>query len=143
MRVFIAHVGKFTALLMMFAAGVSWWLAPDPKPRPRAQASEESWKLPAVSRSDPERAIAAIVAANLWGSVQTSAEASLNDPDWRFSGVTVSGQETLVMVAIDGQPMRTLKAGDELPGGAKILKINNDHLCLLINGKRRKLDLFL
>ncbi len=143
MRVFIAHIAKFSVLLMMFAAGVSWWLAPEPQPRPRAQAGEEAWKLPVVSRSDSERAIAAIVAANLWGSVQTSAEASLNDPDWRFSGVTVSGQEKLVLLAIDGQPMRPLKAGDELPGGAKILKINNDHLCLLINGKKRKLDLFL
>jgi len=146
MQTIIAHLGKLTALLITLAAGLSWWLAPGPQAPLPAQSRDESWMLPAVSRSTTgksvEKSVAAIAAANLWGAVQTPAVESLNDPEWRFSGVTVNGQEKLVMITIKGQPVQTLKAGDQLPGGAKILQINDDHLCLLIKGKKRKLDLF-
>lgn len=128
---------------MTLALGLSWWLAPNPHASPPPQSRNESWKLPAVSRSDPEKLVAAIVATNLWGSaIPKPAELPLIAPEWRFSGVTVSGQERFVLVTIEGQSMQTLKAGDQLPGGAKILKIYEDHLCLLVNNKKRKLDIF-
>jgi len=142
MQTIFAHLGKLTALLLMLASGLSWWLAPSPQAPLPAQSHDESWILPVVSRSNPEKSVAAIGAANLWGAVQTAAEGSLNDPEWRFSGVTVIGQEKLLMITIEGQPTQTLKAGDPLPGGAKILEIYDDHLHLLIQGKKRKLDLF-
>lgn len=147
MRTIFTHFGKLTALLMMLASGLSWWLAPGPQAPPPAQGRADSWILPVVSRSTVERSaeksVAAIGAANLWGAaVQAVAAVVLIEPEWRFSGVTISEQEKLVMITIQGQPLQTLKAGDELPGGAKILKINDDHLCLLIKGKKRKLDIF-
>lgn len=143
MQNIFAHLGKLTALLILLVSALSWWLAPSPQALPPAQSRDESWILPVLSRGNPEKSVAAIVAANLWGgAVQTAAEAPLIDPEWRFSGVTVNGQEKLVMITIAGQAVQTLKAGDQLPGGAKILKINDDHLCLLIKGKKRKLDLF-
>lgn len=147
MQTIFAHLGKLTALLIALAAGLSWWLVPSPQAPPPAQSRDESWKLPVVARTQTqksaEKSIAAIVAANLWGAaVKTAAEVPLVDPEWRFSGVTINGQEKFVMITIQGQPLQTLKAGDQLPGGAKILKVNDDHLCLLIKGKKRKLDLF-
>ena len=65
-----------------------------------------------------------------------------NDPDWRFDGVTVNGAERRVLVRVAGQAATALKEGDALPGGAKILHIHDDSLCLLINGKKRNLDIF-
>jgi hypothetical protein len=132
---------------MMLAAGLSWWFAPGPQTRLQAQSREESWILPVASRANAEKSaeksVASIAAANLWGATaKMAAEVPLIDPEWRFSGVTARGKEKLVMITIEGQPLQTLKEGDQLPGGAKILQINNDHLCLLIKGKRRKLDLF-
>ena len=138
MQTLFAHLGKLTALLLILAAALSWWLAPGPQAPPPPQSRDETWTLPATSRSSPDKQ----VAANLWGTVQAAAEVPVNEADWRFSGVTVNGQEKAVMITIEGQPVQTLKAGDQLPGGAKILKINDDHLCLLIKGKKRKLDLF-
>jgi hypothetical protein len=143
MQTVFAHFGKLTALLIMLASALSWWLAPSPQAPPPAQSRDESWILPVVSRSNAEKSVAATVAANLWGgAVQTAVEAPLIDPEWRFSGVTANGQEKSVMISVEGLALQTLKAGDQLPGGAKILKINDDHLCLLIKGKKRKLDLF-
>lgn len=143
MQTIIAHFGKLTALLMMLASSLSWWLAPGPQSSLPAQSRNESWILPVVTQGNPEKAVATIVAANLWGAaVQLPPEVLMIDPEWRFSGVTVNGDQKLVMITIEGQAMQTLKAGDQLPGGAKILKINDDHLCLSIKGKKRKLDFF-
>lgn len=142
MQRLLAHLGKLTVLLMAIASGLSWWLAPNPPATATAPRQSDSWMLPVVSPAKPDEAIAAIASANLWGAVQAAVEVPLNDPEWRFSGVTTNGQEKFVMITVEGQPMQTLKAGDQLPGGAKILKVNDDHLCLSIKGKKRKLDLF-
>ncbi len=141
------HLGKLTALLLTLAAGLSWWFAPGPPARQPAQGQDASLALPAEapSRADnsAEKSVAAIVTANLWGTVQSAAAVeSLIAPEWRFSGIAVNGQEKLVMITIEGQPVQALKVRDQLPGGATILRIDDDHLCLLINGKKRKLDLF-
>ncbi len=147
MRTLLDHLGKLTALLVILASGLSWWFAPGPQALRPVQSRDESWTLPVASNNhtqkSAEKSAAAIVAGNLWGAaVPAAAEAPLIEPEWRFSGVTTRGQEKLVMITIQGQTMQSLKAGDQLPGGAKILEINADHLCLLIKGKKRKLDLF-
>lgn len=142
MRNIFAHLGKLTAVLMMLASGLSWWLAPYPPPPLPALGREEVWILPAAPPSNTGKLVAAIVAANPWGAaVPATVGASLIDPEWRFLGVTVNGQERFVMIKIEGHPVQTLKEGDLLPGGAKILRISIDHLCLLINAKKRKLDI--
>lgn len=146
MQTVLDHLGKLTALLLTLTAGLSWWLAPEPPARQLAQTQDASLALPVVAPSraekSAEKSVANIAAANLWGAVQTAAAESLIAPEWRFSGVAVNGHENLVMITIAGQPVQALKVRDQLPGGATILRIGDDHLCLLINGKKRKLDLF-
>lgn len=146
MQTIFAHLGKLSTLLVMLASGLSWWLAPGPQTPQAAQTRVDAWTLPLASRShtdkSAEKAVTAINAASLWGAVQTEAKEVLIDPEWRFAGITVNGREKLVMLRVEGQAMQTLKVGDQLPGGAKITDIKDDHLCLLIKGKQRKLDLF-
>ena len=144
MEFVLSHLSRLTVLLLAAAAGVSWWLAPAPPPAPRAHAEADPWTLPVVAPRKPEKFAASISGANLWGAVQaaTQAQASLNEPEWRFAGVAVNGSEKFVMVSIENQPVQLLKAGDLLPGGARIAGVNDDHLCLSINGRKRKLDLF-
>ncbi len=146
MQSFFDHLGKLTALLLTLAAGLSWWLAPGPPAWQLPQGQEATATRPAKAPSRVEKStdksVAAIVAANLWGTVQSAAAESLIAPEWRFSGIAVNGQEKLVMITIEGQPAQVLKVRDQLPGGATILRIDDDHLCLLVKGKKRKLDLF-
>jgi len=96
-------------------------------------------------------ALAALVVVSPWGKAAAGAGAAgaagqpeevQNDPDWRFDGVTVNGAERRVLVRVAGQPATALKEGDALPGGAKILHIHDDYLCLLIKGKKRNLYIF-
>lgn len=142
MNLFFDHLYKFAAVLVVSCVVCAWLLAPAPTlPQARSQNAAPDWSLPTHvaaatdSNSDAYR--------SLWGTVaQASADAPLNEPDWHFSGVTQAGNERFVMISVTGQAMQMLKVGDVLPGGAKILKIDEDHLSLLLNGKHRRLDLF-
>lgn len=142
MEFILSHISRLTAFLLAAVACTSWWLAPGPQPVPTAQIQADAWTLPAMAPQKPERFVAAINGANLWGAVQAAVQASLNDPEWRIAGVAVSGTEKLVMVSVGSQPLQLMKTGDALPGGARILRVDDNHLCLSINGKKRKLDLF-
>jgi hypothetical protein len=142
MEFILTHLSRLTVLLIAVAAGVSWWLAPAPQPAPKTQTGADAWSLPGITPQKPEKFVATISGTNLWGTIEAATQAPLNEPEWRFAGVTVNGSEKFVMVSIENQPPQLLKAGDLLPGGATIVRINEDHLCLSIRGKIRKLDLF-
>ena len=142
MDFFLTRIFRWTAAFVVVIAGMSWWLTPVPQAVVETRSSVDTWNLPASARGNPEKAVASITQANLWGTVATATQAPLNEPEWRFAGVAVNGSEKTVIISAENQPLQMLRIGDQLPGGAKILRINEDHLCLSINGKKRKLDLF-
>jgi Type II secretion system protein C len=142
MDIILPHIFRLTLLIITVVAGVSWWLAPVPRPASRAQTETQEWTLPTLTRENPKRSVALITSANLWGTVDAATQAPLNAPEWRFAGVTVNGSEKLVLVSVENQPPQLLRVGDLLPGGATIVRIGGDHLCVSIKGKKRKLDLF-
>ena len=43
---------------------------------------------------------------------------------------------------MEGQPEQRLTINDKLPGGSTILKIETDTLCILIDGKKRRLGIY-
>ncbi|MFZ6749294.1 hypothetical protein ACO0K8_09985 [Undibacterium sp. Ren11W] len=66
----------------------------------------------------------------------------LTPPVWRIVGVTVIGNEKNVLLLFGKQPAtETRKIGDQLPGGAKIVQISQDHLQISLNGQLMKLNL--
>lgn len=103
---------------------------------------EAPWQLPDIPGNDPKNALAVIAEHTLWGSVAATAPPPLADPAWRFVGVMRNGNERHLMISIENKPLATLKEGDELPGGSKILTIADDHLCLLVNGHKRKIGIY-
>jgi len=129
-------------LAIGFAAVVFWFSVPEPG-APLSMASvAESWQLPGLPAKDPKKAAEIIAARNLWGIVPPAPEASPSDPAWHFAGVARRGSDRYVLIKFEGKPVQTLKTGDVLPGGAKILEIGEDQLCILINGKRRALGIY-
>lgn len=133
------------AILIMALA--TWFMAPAPQPTSRHMRRDETWKLPVPHQSNAEKTAAALNAYNLWGIINPSSggggeEESINPPEWRISGIAGNGDEKTVLVSIAGKPVQFLKTGDELPGGAKILKIHEDRLCILLNGRKFTLVIF-
>lgn len=123
-------------------AGIVWFLAPGPMEPARSQQQTDPWSLPAVGEGPSPKALEVLGRANLWGALpEVAAKASLNDPDWRFLGIVGSGAERFVLIKVEGLPERRLNVNDILPGGSKILKIEDDSLCILVNGSRRRLKI--
>ncbi len=65
----------------------------------------------------------------------------LTAPSWKIVGVTSVGDDSSVLILFDKQTTpETLKVGDLLPGGAKILQISQDTLRIVLNGQIMKLS---
>lgn len=129
-------------LVLGVAAGWIWKALPEPRVPGSAAIKAEQWELPAEAEADLKKSADAITGRNLWGTVAAAKEVSLNDPEWRFAGVFRNGEEYYVLISIDKKPAEIRKIGDTLPGGSKILEISEDNLCVLVNGKRRKLEIY-
>ena len=98
--------------------------------------------MPEYNSTDVKKAIETVQSRSFWGIVAVAApEGPTKDPEWRFVGTGGDGKDRYVMIQIEGQPVSTLKTGDQLPGGAKILRVDDDRLCLLVSGRKRVLDL--
>jgi hypothetical protein len=138
------RLGLSLGLMLLFIALVLWLMVPQPVAPRFLTSGSDTWALPALSKREPDPLIKAIADANIWGVVltQTGPAAPLNSPEWHFTGVFNDGREQQVMISIDKKPAVALKAGDELPGGAKILKIHDDQICVLVNGQKRTLGIY-
>ncbi|MDP2199695.1 MAG: type II secretion system protein N [Sulfurimicrobium sp.] len=129
-------------LALGVAAGWIWKAIPEPKVPGSAAVAAEQWELPAEAEGDLKQSATVITERNLWGTVVAAKDMPLNDPEWRFAGVVRNGEEYYVLISIDNKPAEIRKIGDTLPGGSKILKISEDRICILIEGKRRALGIY-
>lgn len=66
----------------------------------------------------------------------------LTVPGWKIVGVTSSGSEKNVLLLFNKQTeVEVRKIGEQLPGGARIIQISQDHLRVFLNGQFMKLDI--
>jgi hypothetical protein len=132
--------------LLAFVLGLAvfiWIVAPGPKAPERHPQTAEPWRLPQVTNGSLINALESLGKAGLWGTVPDATSAqSLNDPAWRFLGIVRTGPERFVLIKVDGQPEQKLSVNDILPGGSRILAIEDDTLCILIEGSKRRLGIY-
>ena len=130
------------ALILGATASLEWLLVPAPAAVRSTRLIEEPWKIPVRAVFSSQEALANLNTANLWGKLANVVQTSDVDPEWRFIGAMARGQERHVIIKKDNQQEQILVPGDTLPGGSKILGIENDRLCLLINGQKRNLYIY-
>jgi hypothetical protein len=132
-------------LLMAASVGmVAWQQGVLPESRGQVASSADEWKLAKASEPDARKATEYLATTPMWGAVEVIKPANeiKVEPRWRIMGAMAAGKEKFVMIAIEKQPNQQFSIGDVLPGGAKILDIKEDQICLLIDGKKRALSLF-
>ena len=129
-------------LAIAVIAGLEWLLIPGPTALKSATLPDAPWKIPVQPASGSKDALVTLTNINLWGKLADTVQASENEPEWHFLGTMIRGNERHVIIKKDNQPEQTLVPGDSLPGGSKILSIENDRLCLLINGQKRSLYIY-
>ena len=138
----VDHLVVVTLAIIGVAVVQIWFNSPDPSaPRPLATAGEE-WHLPVVAKAtDPAKLSETVAARNLWGTVVAAPPpVTPLEPSWRIMGVVKVGAERQVVLSVENLPAQMLKVGDKLPGGARMVEISDDYVCVLVNGKRRKLS---
>lgn len=128
-------------LAPLVAAGFGTFLAPAPAPIKPSNEKATSFELPTeVTPRNYESSLPKLDGRNLWGNVRPLSESQVPiDPRWWLSGTGGVDKDRFVIMEREGSPSEFLKAGDSLPGKAKILEIQDDALCILIEGKKRKL----
>ena len=131
----------FALVLSVFAV-VAWLVVPTPKEIRSPSMAQESWKLPTQPVFKVKDILATLNSVGLWGKLAEIAQPSDIEPEWRFIGAMGRGHERQVIIKKTNQPEQILVPGDSLPGGSKILSIDNDRICLLINGQRRSLYIY-
>lgn len=133
----------FLALLVLLGYA-EWQLAPTPVAQKKMKLAEETWELPKLPESPTNQALAILGKKSLWGKLpeKEALAAAPANPAWRIVGIAANGAERFVLIKKDGQPEQSLRAGDVMPGGSKILNIEQDRICLLINGKKRMLGIY-
>ena len=139
------RLGWTVGLMLLLGAILTWLTVPNPVAPKFLTAGADTWTLPPLPKREPDPMVKAITDANLWGIVLAATAgpaAPLNTPEWRFVGVFNDGKVQQVMISIDKKPPTALKVGDELPGGAKILRISADQLCVMVNGQKRALGIY-
>lgn len=128
---------------LVLAAWVEWQLVALPAQPALTATAEESWELPALSRPQAGQAAEMLNTVSLWGKLaELDARPPLNDPEWRLLGIIQRGAERHVIIQVEGMPERTLVPGDALPGGSRILGVENNQLCVLVNERKRRLPLY-
>ena len=139
--------GRRLAWSAAAAALLGWWLAPLPEPVPAlVKARGEAWSLPPLARVfDQTRLAVGVLDAPYWGPRAAVGAAAISetlpDPRWRIAAIFGQGPERGVLVEFNAEgkaPLR-LKAGDSLPSGHRIVRIDEREVCIQIGSRQYNL----
>jgi hypothetical protein len=139
---------KIAAFIFVILAAATGWVLLNPVTLPHSKtvhAQDETWTIPYRKPIDVNGLLYTIAQNRLWGDVgqvEPSNLKSLTPPDWRITGSFSVEKESYVLLSIDNEPLQQLKPGDKLPGGAKILNIFPERICILLNGKKLSLKTY-
>lgn len=128
------------------AALIGWFAAPLPADAPAlVKPRRDTWVMAPLPRIMDQTTLAAqVMGAPYWGAAPGGAAAAAAtpvDPRWRLAAVFGVGRERGVLVeflAPDKPPLR-LKAGDTLPSGHRITRIDEGGICVQIGARSYRL----
>lgn len=127
------------------AAVLGWFLAPAPDVSPSlVKGRADRWELPDLPRVFDQTSLAAnVLAAPYWGAQATVAASAAPpaDPRWRVAGIFGQGRERAVLIEflVEGKPPLRLRAGDALPSGHRIERIEEREVCIRIGPRLYRL----
>lgn len=137
------HLWLFVVAALVLALAWRWQHPPALPTVPAVSAKAEQWLPLAVPDRRLPEVVKRLAEHSPWGFKAGPADDTpLTPPNWRITGVVEDGANHFALLQIEGQPGTQVQPGDVLPGGAKILAIQQDSLCILLNGKARSLRIY-
>jgi hypothetical protein len=143
---------RLAAIVVIGVLGLAGWrIFGASMPTESATEVGDAWDLPGRGDIAGDKLLEGLLAVDPWGlgrsvyerpkSVAAGEPAEAPPRRWSFKGMLQEGPNRFVLVSIDGKPAEPLSVGQTLPSGEKILQIEPDRLCILINGQRRSLEI--
>lgn len=137
------RLGSWAGLL--FAAGLGVVLAPPlESSQPSVSNQRDDWRSPTLPRK-PDQAAQALALASSpifepeahLAAQQAAAAAPPPDERWRIAGLLGRGESRVALVHFmdPARAPQTLKAGDKLPSGHRIQRIEPDAVCVQVGRK--------
>lgn len=133
MRLIHNHLLLFTLFATLAGTALFWFGSPQPVTPKKILLQEEPWELPKTASQNSNKLGEAIIARNLWGGVGGGAK----NPEWNVTGIIKNGKERYIMLSFEGRPIEILKAGDTLPDGAQITRIEDAQFFILTEDKKK------
>jgi hypothetical protein len=128
MRFIHDNLYPLLAALIFVIAASSWFAAPGPATTTAIAPPEAAWSLPQIAQRDGRKTLETINTRNLFGTAIAEVR---KEPEWRVLGIAMSGAERFVLLSHEDKPVATLKIGDALPDGAKIIRIERDRIFVM------------
>ena len=139
----ISFLLKISVSLWLFFTLNMLWMPIDLPSTKIVQNRPSSWHLTQLNTPHNDSWIKTITDRNLWGQTDASnpveaatTAASTPLPSWKILGADLHDHQSEIVLQVEGKPPKFLLVGDKLPGGAVITQIFEDHIHILIQGKR-------
>lgn len=136
-------------VVLLLAAAAGWFLLPQaPAERALVMPRRDAWAVPRLPRRAVDNATVALAAtAPFWGVAGPPAAAAgavaavPEDTSWRIAAVfgSTSRRGVLISFAAQGKPPQRLFAGDKLPSGHLITRVDEREVCVRIGSKNYRL----
>jgi hypothetical protein len=144
------RLAAVAAVIGVLAIG-GWRIFSAAVPSEAAGAIGDAWDLPGRNDIAGDKLLEGLLSVDPWGLgsgvYKRAAAGVVGEPAaaaprrWSIKGMLQEGSSRFVLVSIDDKPAEPLGVGQTLPSGEKILQIEPDRLCILINGTRRSLEI--
>jgi hypothetical protein len=148
-RFYLTMAGSIAVLAGAVLAAL-WVTRPPAVPSVSAADAGDFVLAPAVSASDPA-SVDTLLTREIWPmpSAMYSRASQLKaresggkaDETWKLTGTYRIGSQPFVLLRVGDKTPETLKPGDTLPDGRRIVEIQEERIWVVADGKRVALEL--
>jgi len=140
-------------LLAVLTSLTASWQIQIPTIGQSVNQAEDNWALPPLSQATQlQKTYIKLRKLNPWGSdtKTTSRRAKKTKtkapkkprPDWRFAGVVQQGQQRYILILDKNNKATQYHIKSKLPNGARLVRIHNDFIEVLQDGKLKTIALY-
>lgn len=147
----IRRLALLFAVLWSLVAFAYWLVGPRAPHAASFHPSGDDWQLAQPEFPDANVAWDDLKSRFIWGAPPPPPgvanagkveEPPLTPPDWRILAAVNAGADRFVVIQVGKQPPVNVAAGEKLPDGSKLERIEADRLYLVVNGKKRILRIY-
>lgn len=134
---------RASVITLLLGVGLIAIIAPVPSKPVSAEAArlDDAWVVPAVTPTRGNtQVLEGLRRSALWGAIADApAGPDAKAREWRIVGITGAALKRTVILQFGDERILPLSAGDKFPDGTLIVEVQENGVCVSMNGKKRRL----